>query len=171
MSDNSLIFLFPGQGSQSIGMLSNLNGPRVFTETFQEASDHLGYDAWALAQQGPEDKINQTEYTQPLLLTASVALWRWWHHSSQSQTISGLAGHSLGEYSALVCAGSLTFTDALSLVQKRGQLMQAAVPVGEGAMAAIIGLSDDAVVALCEEVQKEVSCSVSPLPGNLIFGV
>jgi [acyl-carrier-protein] S-malonyltransferase len=121
MSDDSLIFLFPGQGSQSIGMLANLNAPRQFSETFQEASDHLGYDVWALAQNGPEDTINKTEYTQPLLLTASVALWRWWHTGHHDSIISGLAGHSLGEYSALVCAGSLAFTDALSLVQKRGK--------------------------------------------------
>lgn len=148
-------FVFPGQGSQSLGMLSELAAavPAV-GETFAEASAALGYDLWALTQTGPAEQLDQTENTQPALLTAGVACWRAWQAAGGAAPAL-LAGHSLGEYSALVCAGSLGLSDAVKLVRRRGQLMQAAVPVGQGAMAAIIGLDDDAARALCAEVSAE----------------
>jgi [acyl-carrier-protein] S-malonyltransferase len=144
-------FVFPGQGSQSVGMLAELaeNYP-VVNETFNEASAALGYDLWALVQNGPAEDLNQTDRTQPAMLTAGIAVWRVWQSISDTQP-AYFAGHSLGEYSALVAAGSLSFTDAVKLVEKRGQLMQAAVPAGEGAMAAILGLEDDVVRELCAE--------------------
>jgi [acyl-carrier-protein] S-malonyltransferase len=144
-------FVFPGQGSQSVGMLAELaeNYP-VVNETFNEASAALGYDLWALVQNGPTEDLNQTDRTQPAMLTAGIAVWRVWQSISDTQP-AYFAGHSLGEYSALVAAGSLSFTDAVKLVEKRGQLMQAAVPAGEGAMAAILGLEDDVVRELCAE--------------------
>ncbi|MGH8530604.1 MAG: ACP S-malonyltransferase [Nevskiales bacterium] len=148
-------FVFPGQGSQSLGMLSELAAmaPAV-TATFAEASAALGYDLWALTQQGPAEQLDQTENTQPALLAAGVACWRAWQAAGGPAPVL-LAGHSLGEYSALVCAGSLILSDAVKLVRRRGQLMQAAVPAGQGAMAAIIGLDDEAARALCAEVSAE----------------
>lgn len=142
---------FPGQGSQAVGMLEELAGqyPQV-RDTFEEASAALGYDLWKLVSSGPEDDLNQTERTQPALLAAGVACWRVWS-AKKAPSPAYMAGHSLGEYSALVCAESLDFADALRLVRRRGQLMQAAVPAGEGAMAAIIGLEDDAVRTLCAD--------------------
>lgn len=143
-------FLFPGQGSQSVGMLSEMAAqfPEIL-QSFAEASEVLKYDLWQLVHEGPEAQLQQTEFTQPALLTASVALWRLWQAQGGARP-DFLAGHSLGEYSALVCAGVLEFTEAVGLVQLRGQLMQKAVPEGQGAMAAIIGLDTEMVTAVCE---------------------
>jgi len=147
-----LAIIFPGQGSQSVGMLSALaESYSAVEETFEEASDALGYNLWQLTQQGPEEALNQTDKTQPALLTASVAIWRIW--SSQCSLSPGyLAGHSLGEYSAQVCSGALDFITAVKLVEQRGLLMQQAVPAGQGAMAAILGLDDAQVTKLCQKV-------------------
>ncbi len=144
------MFVFPGQGSQKIGMLNGFAKVAIVRETLDEASETLGYDMWELFQNGPAERLNQTEFTQPAILAASLALWRL-AMSSQLPEASLLAGHSLGEYSALVAAGSLNFSEALQLVQLRGQLMQDAVPEGAGAMAAVIGLEDDVVVSCCDE--------------------
>lgn len=150
----SLAILFPGQGSQSVGMLSALGQQfAALRDTFTEASDILGWDLWTLSQAGPEAELNRTEKTQPVLLTASVALWRIWC-ASRGERPAAMAGHSLGEYSALVCAGAMAFGDALRLVERRGQLMQRAVPQGRGAMAAIVGLEDEAVSLLCTELAQ-----------------
>lgn len=142
-------FVFPGQGSQSVGMLGDVAAADATVQTvFTEASDVLGYDLWELVQEGPEDKLNQTEFTQPALLTASIAMWR--VALARGAGIPDIvAGHSLGEYSALVAAGVVSFRDAVALVQKRGQFMQSAVPVGEGGMAAVLGLDDDQVKSIC----------------------
>ena len=146
---NSLAFVFPGQGSQFVGMLGE-DQPMV-AGIFDEASSALGYDLWELVQEGPAEKLNQTEFTQPALLTASVALWRM--TQDRGFELPGVvAGHSLGEYSALVAAGVISFPDAVSLVQKRGRLMQTAVPNGEGSMAAVIGLDGDVVSEMCERL-------------------
>ncbi|WP_372871684.1 ACP S-malonyltransferase [Shewanella sp.] len=164
-------FVFPGQGSQAVGMLADLAAEfPVVTETFAEASAALGYDLWALVQDGPAEQLNQTQKTQPALLTASVAIWRAYQASGKPQP-AVLAGHSLGEYSALVCAGVIQFADAVKLVELRGQLMQAAVPEGTGAMYAIIGLDNDAIASACaESAQGEV---VSPVnfnsPGQVVI--
>lgn len=145
----SIAGLFPGQGSQSLGMLAELSESfPVVGETFREASDALGRDLWLIAQQGPEAELNNTENTQPLMLAAGVACLRVWQQQ-QGAAPGVLAGHSLGEYSALVAAGVLTFTDAVRLVAERARLMQSAVPAGEGAMAAILGLDDEQIVAAC----------------------
>ncbi len=163
--------VFPGQGSQTVGMLAELGEQYdVVKETFAEASDALGYDLWALVQNGPVEDLNQTFRTQPALLASSVAIWRVWQSLELAQP-ELLAGHSLGEYSALVCAGVIDFKQAIKLVELRGQLMQAAVPAGTGAMFAIIGLDDDAVAKACEEAaQGEV---VSPVnfnsPGQVVI--
>ncbi|WP_263262874.1 ACP S-malonyltransferase [Pseudomonas sp. RIT-PI-S] len=147
----SLAFVFPGQGSQVVGMLADQAGQHpVIGETFKEASEALGYDLWALTQQGPAEQLNQTDKTQPAILTASVALWRLWQ-AQDGATPAYVAGHSLGEYSALVAAGSIGLADAARLVERRGQLMQHAVPAGQGGMAAILGLADEAVIAACAE--------------------
>lgn len=144
-----IAIVFPGQGSQALGMLNELAAESPLIEqTFSEASEHLGYDLWALTQQGPAEKLNQTTYTQPALLAGAVAVWR--ALKPQIASISLLAGHSLGEYSALVCAEALDFATAVKLVAERGRLMQAAVPEGVGAMAAIVGLSDFKVQEICE---------------------
>jgi len=147
-----MAFIFPGQGSQSIGMLANVAAENpVIQQTFSEASETLGYDLWALVMEGPKEKLDQTEFTQPAILAASVALWRWWGlHQKALPTV--LAGHSLGEYSALVCAGTLTFKDALLLVALRGRLMQSAVPSDVGAMAAILGLEAARIERICAEL-------------------
>jgi [acyl-carrier-protein] S-malonyltransferase len=146
----SFALVFPGQGSQSVGMLAELAEAHAqIKETFQEASDALGYDLWQLVQNGPEDELGKTHITQPAMLTGGVAIWR----LLQSQTEIApaiMAGHSLGEYSALVAAGSLSLSDAVSLVADRGRFMQEAVPAGVGAMAAILGLDDDQVIAVCD---------------------
>lgn len=148
---SKLAFVFPGQGSQAVGMLADIGAAwPVVPATFAEASEALGYDLWALTQNGPESDLNQTEKTQPALLTAGVALWRAWQQAG-GRTPDYLAGHSLGEYTALVAAGSLSLADGVRLVALRGQLMQQAVPAGEGAMAAILGLDDEAVRQACAE--------------------
>ncbi len=150
----SLAFVFPGQGSQSLGMLSELGSQQaVIRDTFAEASTVLGYDLWALTQQGPEAQLNQTDKTQPAILTASVALWRLWL-AEDGPRPAFVAGHSLGEYSALVAAGSLGFADAVKLVELRGQLMQQAVPAGQGGMAAILGLEDADVLAAAPKPRR-----------------
>jgi [acyl-carrier-protein] S-malonyltransferase len=151
MSDNNIAFVFPGQGSQKVGMLAAAHQRfDVVKETFAEASDVLAYDMWDLIQNGEQEALNLTETTQPVLLTSSVALWRAWLALGGAQP-SVMAGHSLGEFSALVCAGALKFSDAVMLVKQRGAFMQAAVPVGVGAMAAIIGLDDEAINSICEK--------------------
>lgn len=148
-------FIFPGQGSQSISMLAELSEsfPQV-KETFNEASDALGYDLWELVQNGPETELNQTDKTQPAMLAAGVAVWRCWQAVSNYKP-AYFAGHSLGEYTALVAAEALDFKTAIKLVEKRGQLMQQAVPAGEGAMAAILGLEDDVVKSVCQQASAE----------------
>lgn len=141
--------VFPGQGSQSVGMLSALaETESVIQQTFEEASDVLDVDLWTMSQSGPEARINQTENTQPLMLAAGVAVWRLWT-SQTDQMPELLAGHSLGEYTALVAASTLAFSDAVSLVRDRAVFMQDAVPDGEGAMAAILGLADELVTEVC----------------------
>jgi len=149
-----IAFVFPGQGSQKIGMLSELaQDHALIKQTFDEASDVLGYDMWELIQQGEQEQINLTERTQPILLASSVAIWRLWNEHNGTQP-SQMAGHSLGEWSALVCSGVVDFADALKIVRARGQFMQQAVPVGEGAMAAIIGLEDQAILDACSNAQS-----------------
>ena len=166
-----IAFVFPGQGSQSVGMLAELgaNHPIVI-ETFAQASEVLGYDLWQLVQHDEEGQLNQTHITQPALLTASVALWRLWLQQG-GLTPSIVAGHSLGEYSALVCAGALDFADAVQLVEARGQFMQAAVPPGEGAMAAIIGMDNDVIVSVCEaSAQGQIVVPVNyNSPGQVVI--
>lgn len=163
--------VFPGQGSQSVGMLAELGEQYdVVKQTFAEASDALGYDLWSLVQDGPVEDLNQTFRTQPALLASSVAIWRVWQELGLAQP-ENLAGHSLGEYSALVCAGVIDFKQAIKLVELRGQLMQEAVPAGTGAMFAIIGLDDESIAKACEEAaQGEV---VSPVnfnsPGQVVI--
>lgn len=148
-------FVFPGQGSQSVGMLAELaENHSVVTDTFTEASDALGYDLWQLVSQGPAEDLNQTDRTQPAMLTAGIAVWRVWQSVSSIKP-DYFAGHSLGEYSALVAADAIDFSDAVKLVEKRGQFMQQAVPAGEGAMAAILGLDDDIVRDLCSQAAAE----------------
>lgn len=168
---NKIAFVFPGQGSQSVGMLSELATTYpIIKETFDEASQALGYDLFALTQDGPDTSLNQTERTQPALLAASVAIYRLWS-SLNGRKADYLAGHSLGEYSALVCAGVIPFAEAISLVALRGQLMQEAVPAGEGAMSAIIGLSDDKIAAACVEAsENEVVAPVNyNSPGQVVI--
>ncbi|MFT5296109.1 MAG: [acyl-carrier-protein] S-malonyltransferase [Colwellia sp.] len=151
---NNLAFVFPGQGSQTVGMLADFADNEVVQNTFAEASEALGYNLWQLVAQGPAEKLNQTNFTQPALLTASVALWRLWASQSDSQPAM-LAGHSLGEYSALVCAGVISLAEGVKLVEKRGEFMQASVPAGIGAMAAIIGLDDQAIIDACATAQDD----------------
>ena len=166
-----LAIVFPGQGSQSVGMLSELHQQYdVVKNTFAEASAALGYDLWALVANGPEADLNETHRTQPALLTSSVAVWRLWQQQGGAQP-AYFAGHSLGEYSALVCAGVLSLADAVKLVEKRGNYMQLAVPAGVGAMSAIIGLDDAAIATACQQAaQGEV---VSPVnynsPGQVVI--
>lgn len=167
----NLAFVFPGQGSQKIGMLADLAASYpVVQETFSEASAVLGYDLWDLVQNGTQEEINLTERTQPLLLTASVAVWRVWQQLGGAQP-AYMAGHSLGEWSALVCAGVVAFADAVKLVQQRGKFMQEAVPAGQGAMAAIIGLDDEAIVAACKAAEQgEVVAAVNfNSPGQVVI--
>lgn len=169
--DPKLAFVFPGQGSQSVGMLAAMADryPQV-RETFTEASDVLGYDLWELVQNGPEEELNATVKTQPALLAASVALWRLWQEQGGSVPAL-LAGHSLGEYSALVCAGALRLPDALVLVAERGALMQSAVPAGRGSMAAILGLDINDVAAICARVANGQVVAVANInsPGQIVI--
>src|SRR5690625_24719 len=150
LAGSNLAFVFPGQGSQKVGMLADYaqQYPQV-TATFSEASEVLGYDLWDLCQNGTQEDINLTERTQPLMLTSSVALWRVWQ--ARDGVMPGwMAGHSLGEWSALVCAGVVDFKAAVSLVRHRGAYMQEAVAVGQGGMAAIMGADDAALAATCD---------------------
>lgn len=167
---DDLAFVFPGQGSQTVAMLSDFSDNDIVQDTFKEASTALGYDLWQLVSQGPAEQLNQTNFTQPALLTASVALWRLWQAESPVSP-SVLAGHSLGEYSALVCAGVLSLTDGVQLVEKRGEYMQACVPAGVGAMAAVIGLDDQAIIDACAKAQEsEVVSAVNfNSPGQVVI--
>lgn len=168
----SLAFVFPGQGSQSIGMLAELSElhPAV-RATFDEASEGAGVDLWALSQAGPEEQLNRTEYTQPALLAAGVAVWRLWQQQGGAQP-SVLAGHSLGEYTALVAAQALTLHDAAHLVRIRGQLMQDAAPAGTGAMAAVLGAEDALVREVCDAVSGThvVVPANYNSPGQIVIG-
>ena len=169
---SSLAFFFPGQGSQSKGMLADLIGSEtVVADTFAQASDVLGYDMKSLVIDDADGKLDRTEYTQPALLTASTALYRLWN-ARGGAAAAQMAGHSLGEYSALVVAGSIAFEDAVALVAFRGRAMSEAVPAGVGKMAAIIGLDDDVVSDLCEKISSAAS-SVWPAnfncPGQLVI--
>lgn len=167
----SLAFAFPGQGSQFLGMLNELAAVYpVVGQTFGTASSVLGYDVWELVSTGPEDRLNDTRFTQPAMLTAGVAAWRVWT-SATEVCPAWMAGHSLGEFTALVCADALNFEDGLLLVSERGKLMQEAVPTGKGAMAAILGLADDQVVELCSEFSKShelVSAANFNSPGQVV---
>jgi [acyl-carrier-protein] S-malonyltransferase len=150
----SFVFVFPGQGSQSLGMTAALAAAEpAVRAAYDEASQVLGYDLWKLVTEGPEADLNATERTQPAMLTAGVATWRYWHARGGAPP-DIVSGHSLGEFTALVCAGSLAFGSAVELVRYRGQAMQEAVPAGTGAMAAILGLEDEAVVAVCAEAAR-----------------
>ncbi len=167
----SLAFVFPGQGSQQLQMLSELAQQYPLIEqTFAEASQALGYDLWALTQEGPESELNSTDKTQPALLTAGVAIWRLWLEQGGEQP-SLLAGHSLGEYTALVCAGVMTLAQGVKLVELRGRFMQAAVPAGEGAMAAILGLDDEKIRQACDAAaQGDVVSAVNyNSPGQVVI--
>ena len=169
--NKNLAFVFPGQGSQKIGMLASLASINtVVLDTFSEASEALGYDLWELVQSGEQEAINLTERTQPILLASSVAIWRLWQERS-GPSPSLLAGHSLGEWSALVCSGVLGFTNALKIVRARGAYMQEAVPLGVGAMAAILGLDDQAVLDACDTArQGEVVDAVNfNAPGQIVI--
>lgn len=167
---NKLAFVFPGQGSQAVAMLSEFAGNSIVEDTFIEASEALGYNLWHLVAEGPAEKLNQTNYTQPALLTASVALWRVWLSVSEVKP-DVMAGHSLGEYSALVCAGVIPLSDAVKLVEKRGQFMQTCVPEGVGAMSAVIGLADKDIIDACESArQDEVVSAVNfNSPGQVVI--
>ena len=171
LSSASLAFVFPGQGSQSVGMLAELAAvhPEV-KATFDEASAGAGVDLWAISQDGPEDTLNSTENTQPALLAASVAVWRVWQKLGGTQPAL-LSGHSLGEYSALVAAGALSLHDAAGLVARRGRLMQAAVPAGVGAMAAILGGDDAQIAQVCQDVAdgQVVAPANFNSPGQLVI--
>lgn len=171
MTNQHLAFVFPGQGSQKNGMLAELAAEfPIVEQTFAEASGVLGYDLWTLVQTGAQDEINLTERTQPLLLTASVAVWRAWQEKNGSQPAL-MAGHSLGEWSALVCAGVVEFKDAVKLVQQRGKFMQEAVPAGQGAMAAIIGLDDALILESCKKAEQgEIVAAVNfNSPGQVVI--
>jgi len=150
----TLAFVFPGQGSQSVGMLAELGAAEpVVRATFAEASDVLGYDLWALCQDGPEADLGATERTQPAMLAAGVATWRVWIGRGGPRPVA-MAGHSLGEYTALVCSDAMDFKTAIDVVRFRGQVMQQAVPLGQGAMAAILGLEDADLDAACREAAQ-----------------
>lgn len=169
--DVTLAMVFPGQGSQSVGMLRELAAVHgQVGETFQQASDVLGYDLWKLVCDGPVEELNSTDKTQPAMLAAGVAVWRVWQ-AEQGVRPSLMAGHSLGEYTALVCSNSMAFEDAIRLVAERGRLMQAAVPAGTGGMAAILGLDDAAVEAVCvQAAENQVLSAVNyNSPGQVVI--
>jgi [acyl-carrier-protein] S-malonyltransferase len=169
--NTTLAIVFPGQGSQSLGMLSGLamESSQV-VDTFDLASDVLGYDLWQLVQEGPESDLNETDKTQPAMLAAGVAVWRVWQDAGGAVPAL-MAGHSLGEYTALVCAGALDYQEAVKLVEERGRCMQSAVPAGSGAMAAILGLDDVAVAMVCEQAADgEVVAAVNyNSPGQVVI--
>ena len=161
--------VFPGQGSQQVGMLAEFyDAFDCFSAVFKTASDVLGYDLWHLIQSGPQEQLNLTENTQPSLLACSVALWRVWSELGGAEP-DYMAGHSLGEWSALVCADVLSLEDALRLVQLRGRYMQEAVPVGEGAMAAIIGLDDQKIIDICQQQEGVVAAVNFNAPGQVVI--
>jgi [acyl-carrier-protein] S-malonyltransferase len=163
--------VFPGQGSQSVGMLAALaDGCAEIADTFAEAATVLGYDLWSLVQDGPAERLDETVVTQPAMLTAGVATWRAWC-AGGGEAAAHMAGHSLGEYTALVCAGALPFADAVRLVKRRAELMQAAVPAGNGAMAAILGLDDDGVIEVCRSAAQGqvVSAANFNSPGQIVI--
>jgi [acyl-carrier-protein] S-malonyltransferase len=168
---SSLAFIFPGQGSQSLKMMAQLyeSYPQV-KALYDKASEVLGYDLWTLTQEGPLERLNQTEFTQPALLTASIAAWKVWCERSKIRP-SYLAGHSLGEYSALVAANAISFEDALQVVSNRGKYMQEAVPAGQGAMAAILGLSPSAVESACIDAARDdiVEPANINAPGQIVI--
>jgi [acyl-carrier-protein] S-malonyltransferase len=172
VTDSTFAFVFPGQGSQSLGMLADIAAahPSII-DTFAEASAGAGVDLWALAQQGPEAQLGQTEFTQPALLAASIALWRLWQARGGAQP-AVLSGHSLGEYSALVAAGALSLHDGARLVRLRGQLMQAACPAGVGGMAAVLGADDALVAEVCQQAaQGQVLVPANfNSPGQIVIG-
>ena len=170
--DNSLAFVFPGQGSQSLGMLSDLAAAHpAVRAAFDEASQGCGIDLWTLSMQGPEEQLNQTEFTQPALLAANVAAWRAWVAAGGAQP-ARFAGHSLGEYAALVAAGALSLGEGARLVRERGRLMQAAVPAGTGAMAAVLGAEDALVAEVCSAVSGDevVVPANYNSPGQVVIG-
>ena len=163
--------VFPGQGSQSVGMLADFMSNKVVADTYDEASAALGYDLKAITLNGPEEDLNRTEITQPAILAASVAAYRAFKAAGGPDP-AAVAGHSLGEYSALVAAGALEFSDALRLVRLRGQAMQEAVPAGQGAMAAVLGVDDEIIVAVCQEVSagdKSVWAATFNSPGQVVI--
>jgi len=167
----SLAIVFPGQGSQSVGMLAELAAQYpVVGKTFAEASEVLEYDLGSLALKGPEEDLNQTHNTQPAMLAAGVAVWRLWQQQGGAKP-AFMAGHSLGEYTALVCAGALDFTDAVALVAERGRYMQEAVATGAGAMAAILGLDDEVLARVCNDAAEGqiVSCANFNAPGQVVI--
>nr|WP_275451500.1 acyltransferase domain-containing protein [[Haemophilus] ducreyi] len=165
--------VFPGQGSQAVGMLAELATEfPIVEQVFAEASEVLGYDLWALVQHGTAEELSQTQRTQPALLAASVAIYRVWQQKYPELKPAMMAGHSLGEYSALVCAGVLNFQDAIKLVELRGNAMQQAVPAGSGAMYAIIGLENNLIINACQQAQLELGEVVSAVnfnsPGQVV---
>lgn len=167
----TLAFVFPGQGSQSVGMLAEMAALNtIIHKTFAEASEILGYNLWQLIQEGPESDLNETRCTQPAMLTAGVAVWRLWQAQGGAEP-RYMAGHSLGEYTALVCAGALGFAEAVKLVERRGQDMQAAVPTGSGAMAAILGLDDEQVAEVCRQAASDghVAPANYNAPGQVVI--
>ena len=167
----SIVTMFPGQGSQSVGMLAEAaEHSAIVQQRFAEASEVLSFDLWQLVQEGPADVLGQTENTQPALLTASVALWEALQAlRAQPLEVQAMAGHSLGEYSALVCAGAISFADGVHLVRKRGELMQQAVPSGQGGMAAILGLDDAQVQECCAAVAGVVTAANYNAPGQIVI--
>lgn len=172
MTSTQLAFVFPGQGSQSVGMLADLaSADPVVQATFAEASEGAGVDLWRLSQEGPDTELNTTEFTQPALLAAGIAMWRLWQARGGAMPAQ-LAGHSLGEYTALVAAGALPLADAARLVRLRGQLMQAAAPAGTGAMAAVLGADDALVLEVCEASSgREVVVPANfNSPGQIVIG-
>ncbi len=169
--DKNLAIVFPGQGSQSVGMLAEMGGAYpIVGDTFDAASEVLGYDLWRLIQDGPEADLNRTDRTQPAMLVAGIAIWRVWCQCGGPMP-SVMAGHSLGEYTALACGDAISFECAVELVAERGRYMQAAVPEGQGAMAAILGLEDERVIALCADAaQGEVVAAVNfNSPGQVVI--
>jgi [acyl-carrier-protein] S-malonyltransferase len=171
VNSKKIAFVFPGQGSQSLGMLAEISAryPQIL-ETFNQAQTVLGWDLWSMTQNGPIEQLNQTQYTQPILLTASVALWRVFQDVLEMKPLL-LAGHSLGEYSALVCAEVVSFEDALRIVAARGRYMQEAVPEGQGAMAVLVGLETDTITLICQQASQGEALAPANLnaPGQIVL--